>query len=339
MAERPAVSVIVVTLNNTALLRNCLASLFAQTWPSVEVIVVDNGSTEDIRGMVSAEFPLVKLLRFEENLGFAEGNNRGIAVASGVYVALINNDAVAAPEWLEQLVAAAEADPGAGSVASVIIDGNDPAIFDSCGMGAALDGMARQAAKGAPVLGAAYPRSVLMPSGCACLYRKAALDDVGLFDPEFFAYCEDSDLGLRLRMAGWRCLLAQRAVVHHYYSRTFGRFSMKKVYWVERNHFWVFVKNYPLLLWPLLPFATLYRLALQGWYFARGSAATDGFKENAGLGEVARVYLRAYADMLRALPRMLGKRLKNRRRLGLWEAAMLLHRHRLSMRQVLGVDR
>lgn len=336
MQDTPLVSVIVVTLNNAALLKNCLASLLAQTWPAIEVIVVDNGSTEDIAGLVAKEFPRAKFLRFEENLGFAEGNNRGIAASSGEFVALINNDAVASPDWVKSLVEAAMAEPRAGAVASVIIDGNNPAVFDSCGMGAALDGMSRQVAKGGPVAGAAYPREVLMASGCACLYRRAALDDVGLFDNDFFAYCEDSDLGLRLQMAGWRCLLAQNAVVHHYYSMTFGRFSMKKVYWVERNHFWVFLKNYPLILFSLLPFATAWRLFLQAWYLLRGNAATDGFRANAGLGEIVIVYLRAYWDMARAIPAMLGKRMKNPRRLGVWDAAMLLHRHRLSMKQVLG---
>lgn len=337
MQDTPLVSVIVVTLNNAALLKNCLASLFAQSWPAIEVIVVDNGSEEDIAGLVAKGFPRAKFLRFEENLGFAEGNNRGIAASRGEFVALINNDAVASPGWAKSLVEAAMAEPRAGAVASVIIDGNDPAVFDSCGMGAALDGMARQVAKGEPVAGAVYPREVLMASGCACLYRRAALDDVGLFDNDFFAYCEDSDLGLRLQMAGWRCLLAKNALVHHYYSMTFGRFSMKKVYWVERNHFWVFLKNYPLILFPLLPLATAWRLFLQAWYFSRGNAATNGFRAQAGFGEIVSVYLRAYWDMARAIPAMLGKRLKNPRRLGTWDSAMLLHRHRLSMKQVLGI--
>lgn len=337
MQGTPLVSVIVVTLNNAALLKNCLTSLSAQSWPAIEIIVVDNGSEEDIAGLVANEFPQVNFLRFEENLGFAEGNNRGIAASHGEFVALINNDAVASPDWVKSLVEAAMAEPRAGAVASVIIDGNDPTVFDSISMGAALDGMVRQVAKGAPIAGAAYPREVLLASGCACLYRRAALDEVGLFDPAFFAYCEDSDLGLRLQMAGWRCLLAKNAVVHHYYSMTFGRFSMKKVYWVERNHFWVFIKNYPLILFPLLPFATVWRLLLQGWYFSRGNAATDGFRANAGLGEIAMVYVRAYRDMARAIPTMLGKRIKNPRRLGTWDAAMLLHRHRLSAKQVLGI--
>ncbi len=337
MQDTPLVSVIVVTLNNAALLKNCLASLSAQSWPALEVIIVDNGSKEDIAGLVAKEFPRVKYLRFEENLGFAEGNNRGIAASKGEFVALINNDAVASPDWIKSLVEAAMAQPRAGAVASVIIDGNDPAVLDSIGMGAALDGMARQMAKGQPVAGAIFPAEVLMASGCACLYRRAALDEVGLFDPDFFAYCEDSDLGLRLQMAGWRCLLAKNAVAHHYYSMTFGRFSMKKVYWVERNHFWVFLKNYPLILFPLLPLATAWRLFLQAFYLLRGNAATDGFKQNTSMRELAAVYIRAYVDMLRAIPKMLGKRMKNPRRLGMWSATMLLHIHRLSTKQVLGI--
>jgi len=186
----PLVTAVVVTLNNLNLLRNCLTSIYAQDYGAIEIIVVDNGSEEDIRGMLAKEFPEVRIVRLDKNHGFAGGNNRGIETAQGKYVALINNDAVAAPQWISSLVATAESDPGIGATASIIIDGNRPEVLDSCGVGIALDGMSRQAMRGMPVPNPVKPEDVLLFSGCACLLKMEALNEVGLFDEDFFAYCE-----------------------------------------------------------------------------------------------------------------------------------------------------
>jgi glycosyltransferase involved in cell wall biosynthesis len=135
---QPLVTVIVVTLNNLNLLRNCLRSLYAQDYAAMEIVVVDNGSDDDIAGMVSAEFPKVRMIRLDKNHGFAGGNNRGIEMAQGEYVALINNDAVASPTWLSSLVETAESDSKIGAVASIVIDGNQPEALDSCEVGIGL---------------------------------------------------------------------------------------------------------------------------------------------------------------------------------------------------------
>ncbi|MCJ7615625.1 MAG: glycosyltransferase family 2 protein, partial [Desulfobacterales bacterium] len=230
----PLVTVIVVTLNNLNLLRNCLESLYAQDYRQLEIIVVDNASDEDVQGMLAAEFPEVRTVRLDKNYGFAGGNNRGIETAQGKYIALINNDVVAAPQWISFLVATAESDADIGAVASIVIDGNQPEVLDSCGVGIALDGMSRQAMRGTPVPQLTQPKEVLLFSGCACLLRREALKEVGLFDEDFFAYCEDTDLGLRLRRAGWNIVAAPGAYVHHHYSMTSGKFSLQKIYWVER---------------------------------------------------------------------------------------------------------
>ena len=150
-----------------------------------------------------------------------------------------------------------------GAVGSIILDGNRPGFLDSCGVGIAFDGMSQQAMRGRlpPVL--RRPKEVLLVSGCACLFRRKALQEVGLFDEDFFAYCEDTDLGLRLRRAGWKAVIAPGAEVKHYYSMTTGRFSLQKLYWVERNHLWVVVRNFPAVIFPLVPLITLWRYFLQ----------------------------------------------------------------------------
>jgi GT2 family glycosyltransferase len=292
----PSVTVIVVTLNNLNLLRNCLASLYTQDYEAMEIIVVDNASDEDIKGMLAEEFPEVRMVRLDKNHGFAGGNNRGIEIARGKYVALINNDAVASPQWLSCLIRTAESDASIGAVASIVIDGNQPEVLDSCGVGISLDGMSRQAMRGMPVPDLTQPKEVLLFSGCACLLKMESLEEVGLFDDDFFAYCEDTDLGLRLRRAGWQIVVAPGAYVTHFYSMTGGKFSLQKIYWVERNHFWVAIKNFPWFLLAILPLVTAWRYLVQGYSVLRGIGELNRFAERNDLSTIAPTYLKAYIN-------------------------------------------
>jgi len=334
----PLVTAVVVTLNNLNLLRNCLTSIYAQDYGAIEIIVVDNGSEEDIRGMLAKEFPEVRIVRLDKNHGFAGGNNRGIETAQGKYVALINNDAVAAPQWISSLVATAESDPGIGATASIIIDGNRPEVLDSCGVGIALDGMSRQAMRGMPVPNPVKPEDVLLFSGCACLLKMEALNEVGLFDEDFFAYCEDTDLGLRLRRAGWNIVVAPGAYVHHYYSMTGGKFSLQKIYWVERNHLWVAIKNFPWFLLAMLPFVTAWRYLTQGYFVLKGIGELNKFTESNSLPTIVSAYLKAYIDMFEKLPSMLEKRwlFRKKQRLSNIDMFRLILKFRLSIKEIIG---
>lgn len=334
----PLVTVIIVTLNNLNLLRNCLTSLYAQDYEAIEIIVVDNGSEKNVRDMLAAEFPEVHMVRLDKNHGFAGGNNRGIEIAQGKYVALINNDAVATPQWISSLVATAESDPGIGAVASIVIDGNRQEVLDSCGVGISLDGMSRQAMRGMPVPQLTQPKEVLLFSGCACLLKMEALKNVGLFDEDFFAYCEDTDLGLRLRRAGWKIVIAPDAYVHHFYSMTGGKFSLQKIYWVERNHFWVAIKNFPWFLLTILPLVTGWRYLVQGYYVLNGTGELNRFTKSNNLAAIVSTYLKAYVDMLTKLPVMLLKRWRFRKNsyLGNIDMFRLIWKFRLSAKEIIG---
>jgi GT2 family glycosyltransferase len=304
----PLVSVVVASFNQKELLCRCLESVFQQEYRPIEVIVVDNGSNEDIVDTVTAEFPDCRVLRNEVNLGFAGGYNRGIQNAAGEYVAILNNDAIVSPQWLSSLVAAAQMDDSIGAVGSIILDGNRPRVLDSCGVGISFDGMSRQAMKGRvpPVLSG--PRDVLLVSGCACLFRMRALGEIGLFDEDFFAYCEDTDLGLRLRWAGWRAVVVPGCEVIHYYSMTTGKFSLDKLFWVERNHVWVAVKNFPLLLLSLFVFVTIWRYFVQLYAGMFGSEELREFRKKKGLSAVIATVVRANIAAFQGIPRMMNKR-------------------------------
>jgi len=336
--QKPLVTVIVVTVNNLTLLRNCLNSLTAQDYTPLEIIVVDNGSEEDIQGMLSREFPDIQKIRLDRNYGFAGGNNRGIEKAHGKYIALINNDAVATPFWISSMVSTAESDDKIGAVASIIIDGNKPGILDSFGVGITLDGMSRQAMRGMPVPDIKQPEEVLLFSGCACLLRKEALREVGFFDEDFFAYCEDTDLGLRLRWAGWKIVIAPNAYVHHFYSMTIGKFSLQKIFFVERNHLWVAIKNLPWFLLFILPLITAWRYLVQGYLIFKGKSELKKFTESTSLLSLMLIYLRSYLSMALRIPEMFKKRwsFRSQRRVSSADMLRLLLKYRLSMTELLG---
>ena len=333
----PLVSVVVVCCNGLEITRRCLAGLFNQDYDPREIIVVDNGSQEDIRGMVTEAYPQFRFIRIDRNLGFAGGYNRGIEAAQGRYVAIINNDAIASPQWLSALIEVAEKDVKIGAVASIITDGNRPNVLDSCGVGMALDGMSRQLMRGRAVPVLSIPKEVLVASGCACLFRSDALKAVGLFDESFFAYCEDTDLGLRLRWAGFKTVVAPDAQVTHYYSLTTGKYSLQKVFWVERNHLFVAVKNFPLVLLLALPFSTIWRYLVQLFAIVTRSGDLSEFSAQSNFLQVATTIVKAYISAIGMMPLMLRKRklFFPKRKISNFQMLRIILAHRISMVEII----
>lgn len=239
------VSVVIVTYNGWPLLRDCLTSLETQVRPADEIIVVDNGSDDGTRDLLLHAFPNVTLVDAGRNLGFAAGNNLGIARARGDAVVLLNNDTVAEPEFLSRLIEPLDREPRVGSVASTMVFSSAPETVASAGIevfdnGLALDrglGLHRDAlAREMPVFGA---------SAGATVYRRAALDDAGLFPESFFMYLEDVDLAWRLRLRGWDAVHAPGAVVHHAYSASAVEGSARKRFLLARNRIWVIARCVP----------------------------------------------------------------------------------------------
>ena len=238
----PRVTVIVLSWNRRDDLRACLDALRRQTYANRDVVVVDNGSSDGSAEMLRRDYPDVRLLRSEQNLGFAAGNNLAIRATDSPYVATLNNDAIPAPDWLEVLVATAEADASLGSVASKMVFQQDPSTINSCGIALDRAGIAWDLLGGYPAALVARPREVFGPCAGAALYRRAMLDDVGLFDEDFFAYLEDVDLAWRARLRGWGSVLAPDALVRHAHSGTLGEGSPLKRYLLARNKIWTIAK-------------------------------------------------------------------------------------------------
>jgi len=334
----PPVSVVIANLNGEGYLAACLQSLADQTFRDFEVIVVDNGSTDGSLTLLSKDFPWVKVIPLKKNEGFAQGNNIGISASSSEYIATLNNDTIAHRGWLSALYEAARADRNIGMVASKIFLGKKGTEIDSTGMLIYPDGMTRQRGHGETDRGQ-FDRmgEVLFPSACAALYRREMLQESGYFDEDFFSYCEDADLGLRGRLAGWKAVFAPAAVVHHLYSRTGGKYTPFKAYHVERNHMWVLLKDLPASFVLLFPFYTLWRYIIQVYGLFSGKGSVARLAEQSGKLQMMAVLLKSYGSALTMLPRMLRKRkdIWDRRRIELREYKALLKRHRITARELM----
>jgi hypothetical protein len=330
------ISVVVVNWNRKELLRACLDSIERQGEAAFEVIVVDNGSNDGSAEMAETEFG-VRVIRNRENRGFCAANNQGIAAAQGDFVALINNDAEAAEGWLAALHRACSGAPDIGMAASKVLVWEDPSRIDKTGHLIFPDGQNRGRGSGAADRGQ-YDREeeVLWPDGCAALYRKAMLDEIGGFDEDFFAYGDDAELGLRARIAGWRCVYTPLAVARHHRGSTLGKDSVRRLELIERNRLLLAIKLFPwslLLLNPLFFAARLAAGALAAW---RGAGDTAYFPGLAGKWRLVRGLVAGQFQAVRLAPRMLRKRagMRRIRRLSPGQVRRLIWNNRLRLRDV-----
>jgi GT2 family glycosyltransferase len=186
MTDPATVAVVVVNWNGRAYLDKCLSALRAQTYRAFEIVLVDNASIDDSVDLVRRQFPEVKVIRLDQNMGFAAANNAGIRATRSDYVALINNDAYAEPAWLAEMIEAAQARPAAGMIACKVLFDDDPRMINSAGLvidwaGFCWDWRGGQLDQPAE----AKTEEAFGPCGAAALYRRAMLDDVGLFDEDF----------------------------------------------------------------------------------------------------------------------------------------------------------
>jgi GT2 family glycosyltransferase len=342
----PFISVVVVNWNRKELLRACLASLAGQTFTDFEVIVVDNGSEDGSRALVqemTGSFPRpLRLIENEENKGFCAGNNQGFAISQSEYVALLNNDAEAEPGWLEAMFEAIRVKPDVGEsdvgmVASKILVWEDPSVIDKCGHLIYPDGQNRGRGSGQIDRGQFNRQEeALWPDGCAALYRRAMLDEVGGFDEEFFAYADDAELGLRARIAGWTCLYAPGAVVRHHRGATLGLNSAKRLTLIERNRVLLVVKLFP---WNLLWVNGAYQLARIGAGTVaalRGKGEMRRYPGPKGKLTAAMALCKGMVSALPMIPSMIRKRkaFRSKHRLSPKQVRRLLLRFRIPLREL-----
>lgn len=301
---------------------------------------MDNGSTDGsqllVKQHIQRHLPL-RLLENSRNLGFCAANNQGIHAARGAYVALLNNDAEAEPGWLAELHRTLASGPSVGMAASKIVVWEEPGRIDKAGHLIYLDGQNRGRGSGQPDTGQ-FDREeeVLWPDGCAAMYRRDLLLEIGGFDEDFFAYADDADLGLRARIAGWKCLYNPKAVVRHHRGATLGLGSTFRLELIERNRILFAVKLFPAsLLWKNGAYY-LARLTAGLWAAIRGRGETRRYPGLSGKLRIAMGLLRGQARALPLIPAMLRKRrqIARTRRLTPREVEQLLRSHRISLKEI-----
>jgi len=310
MSPQPLVSVIIPNWNGARYLPTCLDALRRQTYPRREVIVVDNASEDGSLLLLRRDYPEVRLLALAENRGFAGG------VAQGEILALLNNDTEADPRWLAELVRALTEHPEAGSAASKmkLFDRRDTIqsagdIFYTSGVPGNRGVWQKDEGQ--------FDREEYVFGGCggAVAYRRKMLDQIGLFDEQFFFNCEDVDLAWRAQLAGWRCIYVPTAVVYHHLSATGGGATAS--FYTGRNTIWVIARDIP---GPLL------RRHWAAILTAQARITWDALK--AWRGQAARARLRGQWAGLVGLPRILRQRraIQATRRVAISELENLLER-------------
>lgn len=335
---------VVVTWNRRDLLRACLQSLTRQNLNQpFEVVVVDNGSQDGSPEMVLGEFGKcanfrLKLIRNAENRGFCAANNQGFASTAAEFIALLNNDAEAEPDWLANLAAAFDRRPDVGMAASKILVHEDPRRIDKAGHLIYPDGQNRGRGTGELDRGQ-YDRveEILWPDGCAAMYRREMIDAIGGFDEDFFAYADDAELGLRARIAGWKCLYIPHARVRHHRGATLGVRSSRRLVLIERNRVLLAAKLFP---WSLLWLNPIYyALRLGAGLFAAAAGEGEVGRYPGVRGKLRAVFALIQGDFqaLAMLPRMLAKRrqIERIRKLSPREVRKLILDNRISLKELM----
>lgn len=254
MENKKKVSVVILNWNGRQLMEKFLPSVLAHTSAEqAEVVVADNGSTDDSLEMLAARFPSVRVIRLDRNYGFAEGYNQALRAIDSEYTVLLNSDIEVASGWLEAPVAALEADPRIACVQPKIRSYHDKAFFEYAGAaGGYMDRYGYPFCRGrifhvVEKDEGQYdrPADILWATGACLFIRTALYKEAGGLDAGFFAHQEEIDLCWRLRSRGYRLICTPRSVVYHVGGATLQVESPRKTFLNFRNNLLMLYKNLP----------------------------------------------------------------------------------------------
>jgi len=266
----PLISVVIVTYNSKEDLEECIPSLANQNYPGFEVIVVDNDSIDDTVGFVENNFPFIRVVKNKGNYGPAKGYNIGISASKGRYVVLLNPDTVVEKEWLSELVRVLEEDQDVAACQSRVLLHSKPHIINTEGNEVNYLGFTWCRNYGKENRNNGQIQETLGLSVCSAILRRDVLEEAGLFDEDFFMYLDDTDLGLRMYLMGYKVVCNPRSIVYHKYKFEPGK---RKLYYLERNRLLVLLKIYNaarlLRILPIFVFMETGLLVMslfQGWF-------------------------------------------------------------------------
>lgn len=245
----PRVTFVVVNWNQCQLTLDCLASLYQQKYPNFDIILVDNGSSDDSVLSVRATFPNVTIIENGKNLGIATANNVGIRHAlsrESEYIFLLNNDTTVDPEMLNLLVAAAESNDSIGASGPTMLYHSDPEVIWCSGnrvdwrTGSTFrlrENEPLDSVEGSPIVDVDFITS------CAVCIKRDVFRTVGLMDDRYFIYYDEADFFARSAALGWRTVYVPSALMWHKVSATMGETSPGTEYYMTRNRILFISKN------------------------------------------------------------------------------------------------
>ncbi|HCR67313.1 MAG: glycosyl transferase [Oceanicaulis sp.] len=307
----PTITVIIVAYNSGDFLQPCVDALATQSFTDFEAVIVDNASTDGAVDSLTLPDDRFRIDRPGENLGFAGGNNRAARASHARWIALLNPDTRVAPNWLEALLDGARRWPDCPAFGSTQLRLDEADILDGAGDVWYAGGVAWRALEGRPLSDNPPEGETFAPCGAAAFYDRARFVELGGFDERFFCYCEDVDYGFRVRLTGQICIQLTDAIVYHAGSGTTGRHSEFTLFHGHRNRIWVFFKNTPAALLPVL---TPLHLAINVYLYLRADAERRSYLKRAyaaaweGLGAVMsqrkalrRIRTGSLASLMRAM--------------------------------------
>ena len=271
--QSPQVTVAIVAYQSGGFLQPCLDALAAQSFTDFEAVIVDNDSTDGSIEAVRLPDARFRIEKLGTNTGFAVANNVAARASAAPWLATLNPDTRADPQWLEKLMAATARWPDAASFGSTQVSLDNPDELDGVGDVYHAAGLAWRARLGSPLSAIPPEGEVFGPCAAAALYRRDLFVELGGFDESYFCYSEDVDLAYRLRLAGWTAVQVPDAIVRHAGSGISGRTSEFTVFHGHRNRVWTYVKNTPgIWVWLLLPYHMAYNalMAYTGFRIGKG---------------------------------------------------------------------
>ena len=271
MKNQPkSTSIIILNYNGTNFLEDCIDSIIRETNLPYEIIVVDNNSPDDSGKIFSQKYPDIKFILNKENVGVPEGLNIGIRNATSEFVVLLNNDLIVMPNWLDNFFEAYEK-TGDALFQPKSLKFKDPTILDGTGCMINIFGFGFARDKGIPDEGKYNKLEEISYASGTCMFApKKIFDEIGLFDPNFFAYHEELDLGWRARIFGYASYYVPKTIIHHHGSAHW-KWSPQVFYFLERNRWLVLLKNYSMTtLLKLFPSLIIIELFMLGFFISKG---------------------------------------------------------------------